>query len=146
MTILPHLRSSMPGDHRLAGVPGALHVDVQVGVPVLIALGKEVSQLADAGVRYQNVDGTKGGLGGLHPGLYTSGVGHVHTHRHGVLAQLGGQLLYGGAPGGQNHFGSVLEKGAGDALADALGGAGNEGGLSGQLTHSKTAPFRFYIV
>ena len=68
------------GDHRLAGVPGALHVDVQVGVPVLIALGKEVSQLADAGVGHQNIDGTKGGLGDLHPGLYTSGVGHVHTH------------------------------------------------------------------
>lgn len=74
------------GNHRLAGVPGALHVDIQVGVPVLIALGEEVSQLADAGVGHQNIDGTKGGLGGLHPGLYTGGVGHVHTHRHGVLA------------------------------------------------------------
>lgn len=104
-----------------------------MGIPVGVALGQKVAQTADTGIGNQDINSAEGLHAHFISGADAVYICNVHPHGHGLSTlstQLGRQFLHGLAAGGKHHIGSVLDERAGDALSDALGGAGDQCGFS----------------
>jgi hypothetical protein len=66
----------------------------------------------------------------------SGGVGQIRRHERDALAELGGQLGQSRFAGAREHdMGALPVQGLGDGPADAARGAGDEGGLAGEIEH-----------
>ena len=124
------------GNDRLAGVESRRQVDRQDGVPLLDREFLDRRDKLDAGVVDQHIDAAESFLGAgdhrvdlVRPGHVGRGIGDVDRK---FLRQSQPQRLYLGrvAEAVQHHVHALRAEGAGDAQADAAGGAGDDCGAS----------------
>ena len=94
--------------------------------------------MLDAGVVDQDVHRAELRLAGPHHGLDLAGPAHVGTVVGHASAPAGGHRGHLGlrrfhiAKAVEHHMGTLFGQGQGHAQADAAGGAGDEGGFSGE--------------
>lgn len=118
-------------------------MDRQQRLPIREFVGFQGSDDLNTGVRNENVDPSKVLGDGIHAGLNLRFIGHIHDDAEGPLAAgiqfLGCRDRLFLIEVCDGHAGSLSKELAGDFLADAAGGARDDGNLVGEA-HAWTFP------
>ncbi len=134
LTIAPPPAFGHLARHRLADQEGALEVDVDHRVPVGLGDVEEVGGAEDAGVVDQDVDPSERRERRRGRGLDLAAAGDVAADRPGLGAELGGERLgRGGVDVPEREPGAARREQPRAGGADAVGGAGDDDDLAGEI-------------
>ncbi len=141
LTMLPPLRLRFARDHalrdRLGDEERALEVGVDHLVPVGLGLLEHALRHRDAGIVDQHVDRAERVLDGRDRALDAGVVGDVQSDARDLAAAGGNLALQLGElvqlAGGEADRGAALGQHPGEALAEALRGAGDQRDAAGQI-------------
>jgi hypothetical protein len=122
------------------GQDSAQHIGVEFAVKLGLGHGLQRFECEDAGIVDQYVERTERRFGGLEQAAYVGRLRHIAVDGNGPAARvldLGNDAVRIFPRRGvvDDHGGTGRRKTLGDAGADTLGGAGDDGDLAVQLAH-----------